>query len=359
MGRSLLIARIAGIRILLHWTFLLLLGFIVFSEIRKGGDALSVLATVGFVVALFGCVVLHGLGPALTARRYGISTHHITLLPIGGVASLERIPESPRQELWVALAGPAVNVIIALALYPFITSFTPFSESGIGNFATTQGFLHSLFRVSVALVVLNAIPAFPMDGGRVLRALLALGLGRVRATGIAAGLGKLIAVGFVFLGLFNSPFLVLIGVFVYFGVYSQNVAVQHRDLLQGYTVRQAMMTNYVTLAPTDTMRTAADKLLSGSDQDLVVVENERAVGVMTRRLIVESLRANQAAVPVVELMRREFETVDIGAGLSGVYEHAKRPLNALYPVLENQRFRGVIDQNNINEFLKIRAALAP
>ena len=358
MGRSFLLARIAGIKILLHWTFLLLLGFIVFSEIRRGGDATAVLATVGFVVALFACVVLHELGHSLTARRYGIKTHHITLLPIGGVASLERIPENPRQELWVALAGPAVNVVIALALYPFITSFAPFSESGIGNFATSQGFLHSLFRVNVALVVFNAIPAFPMDGGRVLRALLAMRLGRVQATAVAAGLGKLIAVGFVFFGLFNSPFLVLIGIFVYFGAHSENVAVQHIDLLQGYTVRQAMMTNFVTLAPTDTVQVAADKLLSGSDQDLIVVENERAVGVMTRFLIIESLRANRAAVPVAEVMSRKFETVDIGAGLSGVYDLAKRTLNAFYPVLENQRFRGVIDQNNIDEFLKIRAALA-
>ena len=358
MGRSFLLARIAGIKILLHWTFLLLLGFIVFSEIRQGGDTTAVLATVGFVVALFGCVVLHELGHSLMARRYGIKTHHITLLPIGGVASLERIPENPWQELWVALAGPAVNVVIALALYPFITSFAPFSGSGIGSFATSQGFLHSLFRVNVALVVFNAFPAFPMDGGRVLRVLLAMRLGRVRATAVAAGLGKLIAVGFVFFGLFNSPFLVLIGIFVFFGAHSEYVAVQHIDLLQGYTVRQAMMTNFVTLAPTDTVLVAANKLLSGSDQDLVVVENERAVGVMTRFLIIESLRANRAAVPVAEVMSRKFETVDIGAGLSGVYDLAKRTLNAFYPVLENQRFRGVIDQNNIDEFLKIRAALA-
>lgn len=358
MGRSFIIARIAGIKILLHWTFLLLLGFIVFSEIRRGGDATAVLATVGFVVALFGCVVLHELGHSLTARRYGIKTRHITLLPIGGVASLERIPENPRQELWVALAGPAVNVVIALALYPFITSFAPFSESGIGNFATSQGFLHSLFRVNVALVVFNAIPAFPMDGGRVLRALLAMRLGRVRATTIAAGLGRLIAVGFVFFGLFNSPFLVLIGIFVYFGAYSENVAVQHLDLLRDYTVRQAMMTNFVTLAPADTVQVAADKLLSGSDQDLIVVEHDRAVGVMTRLLIIESLRADRGTVAVAAVMNREFETVDIGAGLSDVYDRARRKLNAFYPVLENERFRGVIDQNNIDEFLKIRAALS-
>ena len=358
MGRSFLIARIAGIRILLHWTFLLLLGFIVFSEVRKGGDARAVLATVGFVLALFACVVLHELGHSLMARRFGIKTHHITLLPIGGVASLERIPENPRQELWVALAGPAVNVCIALLLLPFVAGVGALLESGIGNVATTQGFLYSLFRVNVALVLFNAIPAFPMDGGRVLRALLAMRLGRIRATSLAAGLGQLIAIGFVFYGLFNSPFLVLIGIFVYFGARTENVAVQHLDLLRNYTVGHAMITNFVTLAPTDTVQTAADKLLSGSDQDLIVVENERAVGVMTRLLIIDSLRANRAAVAVADVMSRDFETVEIGAGLSDVYDRAQRTLNAFYPVLENQRFRGVIDQNNIDEFLKIRAALS-
>ena len=153
---------------------------------------------------------------------------------------------------------------------------------------------------------------------------------------------------------------VLIGIFVYFGAYSENVAVQHLDLLRDYTVRQAMMTNFVTLVPADTVQVAADKLLSGSDQDLIVVEHDRAVGVMTRLLIIESLRADRGtvAVAVTAVMNREFETVDIGAGLGDVYDRARCKLNAFYPVLENERFRGVIDQNNIDEFLKIRAALS-
>ncbi|MBC7923304.1 MAG: site-2 protease family protein [Ferruginibacter sp.] len=359
MGRSLLIGRIAGIRILIHWTFLLLLGFIVFSEMRKGSDTVAIVATIGFVLALFACVVLHELGHSLTARRFGIETKKITLLPIGGVASLERIPEDPKQELWVALAGPAVNVVIALLLYPFVASFSDESLSGegVGNVATTQGFFSALFRVNVALVLFNAIPAFPMDGGRVLRALLALRLGRIRATSIAAGLGQLIAVGFVFFGLFNNPFLILIGIFVYFGAQTENVVVQHLELLKDYTVRNAMMTNFVTLAPTDTVKDAADKLLSGSDQDLIVVDNDQAIGVMTRPLIMDSLRQNRLDTSVVDVMERDFDTVQIGDRLTEVYSNAQRKPNAFYPVLENHRLRGVIDMNNINEFVTIRAAL--
>ena len=357
MGRSLLIGRIAGIRILIHWTFLLLLGFIVFSEMRKGSDTVAIIATIGFVLALFACVVLHELGHSLTAKRFGIETKKITLLPIGGVASLERIPEDPKQELWVALAGPAVNVAIALLLSPFVSSLELFSQQGVENATTTQGFLTSLYRANAWLVLFNAIPAFPMDGGRVLRALLALRLGRIRATSIAAGLGQFIAIGFVFFGLFNNPFLILIGIFVYFGAQTENVVVQHLELLKDYTVRNAMMTNFVTLSPNDTIKDAADKLLSGSDQDLIVVDDDQAIGVMTRPLIIDSLRQNRLNTSVVDVMDRNFDTVQISDRLTEVYSSAQRKPNAFYPVLENRLLRGVIDMNNINEFVTIRAAL--
>lgn len=357
MGRSFLIGRIAGIKILVHWTFLLLLGFIVFTEVQKGSDTGAIIASIGFVLALFACVTLHELGHSLTAKRFGVNTKNITLLPIGGVASLERIPEDPRQELLVALAGPAVNVVIALLLYPFVASAESLFAGGVGNVATTDGFLYSLFRVNVILVLFNAIPAFPMDGGRVLRALLALRLGRIRATAIASGLGRLIAIGFIFFGLFNNPFLVLIGIFVYFGAQTENVVVQQLELLKDYTVRNAMMTNFVTLNPTDTVKDAADKLLSGSDQDLIVVENEQAIGVMTRRLIIDSLRENRLTTSVVDVMDRNFATVQISDRLTEVYPNAQRKQNAFYPVLENNRLRGVIDMNNINEFITIRSTL--
>ena len=357
MGRSFQIGRIAGIKILIHWTFLLLLGFIVFTEMRKGSDTTAIVANIGFVLALFLCVMLHELGHSLAAKRYGIKTKHITLLPIGGVASLERIPEDPMQELWVALAGPLVNVLIALLLLPFVGFTGLFFEESVGNLTTTRGFLYSLFRVNIILVLFNAIPAFPMDGGRVLRALLAMQLGRIRATSIASALGRIIAIGFVFFGLLTNPFLVLIGIFVYFGAQTENVVVQQLDLLKDYTVRDAMMTNFVTLAPTDTVKDAADKLLAGSDQDLIVIDNDQAIGVMTRMMIIDSLRGSKLTTSVVDVMNRSFDTVQINDRLTDVYAHAQQKHSAFYPVLEKSQFRGVIDMNNINEFVAIRATL--
>jgi Zn-dependent protease/predicted transcriptional regulator len=358
MKNSLLIGRLAGIRIFLHWSFLLLLGFIVFAEVRRGSSSGAVLTAVGFVLALFACVVVHELGHSLTARRFGIGTRSITLLPIGGLATLERMPEKPRQELLVALAGPAVNVVIALLLYPFVAPLGAFEGIGISPGIAGPVFLTALFWVNVMLVVFNAIPAFPMDGGRVLRALLAMRLGRPKATAIAAGLGKLIAVGFVFYGLFNAPYLVLIGIFVYFGAHTENVSVQHCELLRDYTVGHAMMTNYLTLAPTDSVQQAANTLLAGSDHDLLVLDREgQAVGVLTRPLLMAALRDNRLSTAVEEVMSREFDTVEISDSLTTVYARAQRQPNAFYPVLENHQLRGIIDQANLTEFLTIRAAL--
>jgi CBS domain-containing protein len=258
----------------------------------------------------------------------------------------------------VALAGPAVNVVIAILLYPFVAYGGDLSEASLTNVATIEGFLFSLFWVNIFLVIFNALPAFPMDGGRVLRALLAMKLGRTRATSIASGLGQVMAVGFVLFGLVNgTPSLVLIGVFVFFGAQSENVVVQQLDLLKDYTVRSAMMTNFVTLSPMDTVKDAADKLLSGSDQDLIVVDSDRAVGVMTRNRIIEALRENRLSTPVTEVMAMEFDTIEVNDRLTEVYPHVQRKPNSSFPVLENNKLMGVIDMTNINEFVMIRSAL--
>src|SRR2546425_243200 len=181
MKWSLKLGSFAGIRVYLHWTFVLLLGWILFSHLGRGHDWAEAWTGVGFIIALFGCVLLHEFGHALTAKRYGIRTQDITLLPIGGIARLERLPENPRQELWVTLAGPAVNVVIAGVLFMvlwFVYRMNEFFQVRLleGNF------LLRLMWVNVFLGVFNMLPAFPMDGGRVLRALLSMRLGRAKAT---------------------------------------------------------------------------------------------------------------------------------------------------------------------------------
>jgi Zn-dependent protease len=208
--RSWTLGKISGITIRIHWTFLLLPLYLYFSSILAGSGMTAAMVTVVFVLAIFGCVLLHELGHALAARQFGIPTRDITLLPIGGVAALERMPRNPWQELWIAVAGPLVNVVIASGLFLGLW----LSTVGSGGLGT---FFWQLAIANVVLVVFNLIPAFPMDGGRILRSVLALFVDWVQATQIAVSVGKVAAIAFGFLGLMSGNLmLVLVGVFVFF-----------------------------------------------------------------------------------------------------------------------------------------------
>src|SRR5262245_45887040 len=248
MGRSLRIGSAFGIGLYLHWTFLIVPLLVIWSTWRGGID--DVLLGTGLTAGLFGCVLLHELGHALMARRFGIGTRDITLYPIGGVARLERMSERPVEELLIALAGPAVNVVIALLLFAGLSILEPFSFEDHLPGLLGESFLGALMIINITLVVFNLIPAFPMDGGRVLRALLATRLGLVRATQIAAGLGSALALGFFVLGLglvgpvqvfglvLGGPMTMLIGIFVYFAGQQELAAVMRRDQQRrwgGYT----------------------------------------------------------------------------------------------------------------------------
>ncbi|RDV12573.1 site-2 protease family protein [Pontibacter diazotrophicus] len=357
MKWSLNLGRIAGIKILVHWTFALLLGWVAFTESQRGSDLPTTLLAMGFIITVFFCVVLHELGHALTAQRYGISTKMITLLPIGGVASLERMPQDPKKELMIAVAGPAVNVVIAFILWLVLPSIgDSFSEEFFLRI-TPANFFYLLLFVNVVLVVFNAIPAFPMDGGRVLRALLAFKLGRVRATQIAANLGQFLAIIFVFIGFMYNPFLILIGAFVFFGAYSENILVQHLDYLRGHSVREGMMTNFVTLAPTETVREALNKLLMGSEHEFVIEEEGKVVGTLTRSQLIQAVKEEQMQLPVVEIMSADVKTFNVQDKLSDAYTELQKTRVPLYPVLENGRLAGVINTDNINEFIMIKSAL--
>ncbi|MCJ8167318.1 site-2 protease family protein [Pontibacter sp. E15-1] len=357
MKWSLKLGRVAGIRILVHWTFVILLAWVAFSEAQRGSDLPTTLLAMGFILAVFLCVVLHELGHALTAQRYGINTKMITLLPIGGVASLERMPEKPKQELLIAVAGPAVNVVIALLLWLVLPSLTSVPTEEFFMRITPGNFLYLLLFVNVILVLFNAIPAFPMDGGRVLRALLAFKLGRVRATQIAANLGQLLAIGFVFIGFFYNPFLILIGAFVFFGAYSENIMVQHLDYLRGHKVKEGMITHFVTLAPTETVRQALDKLLAGSEHEFVVEKEGAVIGTLTRSQLIQAVKEDMMQKPVVEIMSGDVKTFNVHDKLSEVYTELQKTRVPLYPVLENGRLAGVINTDNINEFILIKSAL--
>jgi Zn-dependent protease/CBS domain-containing protein len=351
------LGRFADIDVYIHATFLLLIGWVGYShwlERQSWGD---VLTGVLFILALFLCVVLHEYGHALTARKYGIKTRDITLYPIGGVARLERMPDKPIEELWVALMGPAVNVVIAALLFAYLSltgGLTPFMDFTISS----GSFAQRLMTVNISLVLFNLIPAFPMDGGRVLRALLAMRLDYVRATQVAANIGQGLALVFGFIGLFSNPFLLFIAFFVWIGASQEASMVQMKNSISGIPVTRAMLTDFKTLSPGDTLSQVVGLILSGSQHDFPVVDaNGRVAGILDRDAFMRALTEHGQSAPVMNFVRRDLPAVDsfemIEMALMRLNEVGSKTL----PVTHQGQLVGMITMENITEYLMIRSAL--
>jgi Zn-dependent protease/CBS domain-containing protein len=298
-----------GIDLYIHVTFLLLLIWIAVSHLARGQGLALAAGGLALVLSVFAIVVLHELGHALMARRFGIGTRDITLLPIGGVSRLERMPEKPSQELLVAIAGPAVNVGLALLLLGALELLE--GMVGPDELHVVGGpVLAKLFWINVSLAVFNLIPAFPMDGGRVLRALLALRVERARATAWAARIGQGIAALFAVAGVLWNPMLLLIAVFVWMGAQQESATVQMRAALRGVALGQVMITDFETLAAEDPLARAAARVVAGFQHDFPVVDEGRLVGVLTRADLARGLARLGAEAAVGNIMQREFAVAD-------------------------------------------------
>ena len=356
MKWSLKLGRVAGIDLYMHTTFIILVAFVGFSYWLAENSLAAVLNGVGFLLALFGCVLLHELGHALTARRYGIPTRDITLLPIGGVARLERMPDKPLQELWVALAGPLVNVVIAAVLFVVLVATNQMAPLTSMN-VTDGNFLQRLLVVNVSLVLFNLIPAFPMDGGRVLSAMLATRLEYSRATQIAASIGQAMALLLGFWGLFNNPFLLFIAFFVWIGAGQEASMVQVKSALSGIPVSRAMLTDFRTLAPTDPLSRAVQFVLSGSQTDFPVVADGKVVGILCREDLIRALAEKNENTFISFAMRKDFHVIDSSQMLDGVSRQVQTDGQGILPVVHNGQLVGLVTLENIGEFLMIQGAL--
>lgn len=282
------VGSIFGIDLYVHATFLILLGWVAFSHLAQGHGLRVAIEGLALILAVFGVVVLHELGHALTAKRFGIRTRDIMLLPIGGIASLERMPEKPTQELLVAFAGPAVNVVLALGLAGLIVltggTLEPASMHVVGG-----PFLTKLMWINVSLAVFNLMPAFPMDGGRVLRAALAFRMDYTRATEVAARIGQAMALLFGIIGLLANPMLLLIAFFVWMGAQQESALVQLKYALSGVPIRSAMITEFRSLGPAEPLSRASELMLAGFQHDFPVIDDGKLVGILTRDDIVKGL----------------------------------------------------------------------
>ncbi len=351
------IGTFAGIAVYIHATFLVLLGWIALSHWTQYRSLLATLSGVSFTLAVFVCVVLHEYGHALAARKFGIATKDITLLPIGGLARLERMPDKPNQELWVALAGPAVNVAIAaiLGAYLFISGHLQPAD----QISLTNGmFIERLLFANLFLVGFNLIPAFPMDGGRVLRALLAQRMEYTRATRIAAGIGQGLAFGFGFFGLFTNPFLVFIALFVWIGAAQEALNAEAKSVLGSASVREAMITDFESLAPSDQLSRAVKLVLDGWQQDFPVVDKGQVTGMLLRGDIIASIAAGGVRSNVQSSMRQDFPVAWPDEALQSVFTRLHERDAATAPILENGRLVGLITRENIAEYMMVQTALA-
>jgi Zn-dependent protease/CBS domain-containing protein len=354
------IGEFAGIPVNLHPTFLILVVWIMFVYWNAGHSIRAVASGVIFMLALFACVVLHEFGHALTARRYGIRTEDITLLPIGGVSRLERLPDQPRQEFYVALAGPAVSAAIAGLLYAILRLSGASVSSGSlspSNWTATS-FLTRLMAANATLAVFNLIPAFPMDGGRIFRALLAQYVGAEKATKIAAGVGHAIAVLFAVLGLFTNPFLLLIAIFIWIGATQEATMAHMKSALEGISARQIMVTDFASLSPADTLGRAVDLVLHGTQHEFPVVENGRLVGMLGNKELLEGLSRQGVESPVAQSMRQASELILVDDELPAIVEKLQSSNRRVLPVVDGAKLAGLFTAENLSEFVMVQSALS-
>jgi Zn-dependent protease/CBS domain-containing protein len=351
MSWSVPIVRIAGIQLKIHITFLLLVGWIAFVYYAQGGSPAAV-GGVLMILLLFACVILHEFGHAFAGKAFGINTPDITLLPIGGVARLERIPEEPIQELIIAAAGPAVTALIALvALAAGGTwAYPPGTKTSI---------LDVLFTINVVLLLFNLLPAFPMDGGRVLRALLATQMPYARATQVAASVGQAFAFIFGFVGLLWNPFLIFIAFFVYIGASQEAALAQMRDVSRRFPVSSAMVREFHTLSASATLQEAVDLLLATAQHDFPVLdENGAVVGVLTRHDLIAALRKDDPGIRVGDVMRRDIPTITTGTRFEEAFRIMQECNCPAVPVLDNmKRLVGLLTPEHVSELMMVQSAL--
>ena len=348
------VARLFGIELRIHVTFLLLLLWIGGAHGLEGGWSAAT-AGVVFVLMVFGCVVLHELGHAMAGRKFGIRTEDITLLPIGGVAHLERIPENPREEIIVALAGPLVSAGLALVFWIAAGFSGPTLEAetlGLDDLAAR------LFSINLGLLLFNLIPAFPMDGGRVLRALLAFRMGGRRATRIAAGIGQTLAFA---LGaaswILSAPVLLLIAIFIYFGAASEAAYAELRSACRGLRVADAMITSFATLPGDARLRDAAALLQHTAQHDFPFVNNAgQFLGLLTRTALIMGLQEvgpDGAALPYAQKDLPSVLSTHLFSHAFAVMQQHESPT---LPVLdENNRLWGLFSQEKVGELLLLQS----
>jgi Zn-dependent protease/CBS domain-containing protein len=342
---------IFGVPVRFHFTFILLLIFLLSIGI---GDRQSGASTALYVLALFASVLLHELGHTLIARRYGIRTIEIVMFPIGGVSRPERQPK-PSEELWISLAGPMVNLLIAVALMAWMTAQQGWVAVETLREPTDANLAERIALGNLALFLFNLLPAYPMDGGRILRSVLALGRPVEEATRIAAGAGQVLAVLIGCAGLLWGNFIMMfVALFVYLGAFQEGVAAKGRILTSGYPVRAAMITDFRTLTHGQTIRDAGNLLLSTSQHDFPVMHGESVIGILTRAGLVNAMLTQGPDAYVSSAMTRDFPRVSPDMPLTDVLPKLSSPGACVLVMDGEDHLVGMLNSEHLSQFILLR-----
>jgi len=355
MRWSVHIGRIFGIDFRIHATFFLLLLFVFVSVLNEHGPARALSATL-FICAVFVCVLIHEIGHSLIARRFGKGAKSITLLPIGGVAAMEEIPQRPGQEIAMSIIGPLINLAIAGVLYVLVGKW---SGVGVPDLYPDSGrsFLAGLIGVNITLAIFNLIPAFPMDGGRVFRSILALKMDYVRATSVAVSVGQALAMVLIFFGVFFNWWLTLIGLFLYMGAGSEKQQVVFRSFVHRLPVAEAMTIDFRSLRPDEPISRAIEHFYHGCQQDFPVIGPNGIEGILTRDLILASIHEKGLDVPVCEVMDRAFVSVGPETPLDDVYKKLQSGQKTAVAVVQDRTVKGMVCLDNLSRYFMVRAAM--
>lgn len=370
-----------GIPVHLHWTFGLIFLYAVWIGHSNNLDVFGTIWLMVFFIMLFGCVLLHEYGHSLTARQYGVETKDIILTPIGGIARLERMPEKPIQEFLVAIAGPMVNVVIAALLFGFSMlifdgdrwelfkwflknqlflsngedSGEVMEETGI-FMSGVMFYLPVLVATNIGLVVFNLIPAFPMDGGRIFRSLLAMRVGRVRATRVAAIVGQIIAVAFIVFGLWQNVFtLALIGFFVFTTARTENSMVRLDDMLRRYKASDLLRRDFTRLSENDWMQTPIGLLQHGLERNFLIFDmRDHLTGALEEEDILAAMKKRDFSAEIGHYAQRP-ELVRVDESLQIVHHLIRQRGHSIVGVVDGNGLVGVIDDDGLQHFMRLQA----
>jgi Zn-dependent protease/predicted transcriptional regulator len=356
MNWSFNIGKIFGIRFRIHVTFLLLVLFIFASVANQHGFQRGLLATL-FIGAVFACVLIHEIGHSLIARRFGKEVKSITLLPIGGVATMEEMPEKPAQEIVMSLVGPLINLAIAGILYVIVGRWSGISVPTIQP-DSSRSFLAGLIGINIMLAIFNLIPAFPMDGGRVLRGILAMTMDYVRATSLAVAIGQILAMLFIFYGVFFNWWIAIIGLFLYIGAGGEKQQVILKSVLHAIPASEAMTTTFRTLRPDEPIARALEHFYHGCQDDFPVVGEAGIEGILTRDRILATIHDKGVNVPVSDVMDRDFASVTPRTPLDEIYKKSMTGGKTAVAVVDGSTVKGMLCMDGISRFLAVKAALS-